>query len=105
MPDNKQGDAPINKLNLQKMSEAIDKALNSMTKEDWERMFPEKPKGWISIEDELPMVYALDYFKKGFTEFKVKDNAGKEFTSRVCDGNTWLYEVAKPLNITHWYRD
>lgn len=59
------------------------------------------PKGWVSIEEHLPIMYAIDYFNDG-TLYKVKDKEGNEFTSSVMDHNLWYY-MAKEAGITHWW--
>jgi hypothetical protein len=87
--------------NFQNMLDLI----RSTPKEELEKYFPkerELPTGWISIEDDLPMMYIEDMFTG--TEYKVKDENGKEFTSVVGDHNVWYY-LAKEAGITHWWND
>ena len=60
-----------------------------------------RPKGWLSIEEYLPMMYAIDIIQ-GYTIYKVKDKDGNEFESAVSDHNVWYY-VAKEAGITHWW--
>ena len=80
--------------------EKLKKALDDMTPEEWDKYFPKDttPKGWISIEDSLPMMYAID-IGKGYTEYKVKYQDGTEDISFVSDHNVWYY-VAKESGIT-----
>jgi len=61
------------------------------------------PKGWLSIEDHLPMMNAMDLLTGG-TIHKVKFKNGKEGKSIVGDHNTWYYG-AKEQGITHWYNE
>jgi hypothetical protein len=96
----------------QEILDKVAKMMDGVTKEDfdnWKKEYDEKnpppPKGWVSIEDHLPMVYAGDYMDKGYSTFKVKDKDGKEFKTNVCDGYMWKYEIAIPLNITHWFNE
>lgn len=90
-------------LDLDKMSKALDEALANMTPEEMEKYFPKdtKPKGWISIEEHLPMMLAMDIMQ-GCTEYKVKDKDGNEFETGVSDHNVWYY-MAKEAGITHWW--
>lgn len=77
-----------------------------MNQEDVDKYFPSRniPKGWVSIEEHLPMMLAIDFISQGFTMYKVKAKDGKEYYSPVCDHNTWYYE-AKEDGITHWFND
>lgn len=61
------------------------------------------PKGWVSIEEHLPMMYGKDIMQ-GYSMFKVRDKYGNEFESMVSDGNIWYY-FALENNITHWFND
>jgi len=78
------------------------KALKEMTPEETEKYFPKdtRPKGWLSIEDYLPM-WMADDAAKGYSEYRVRLSDGTERTTRVADHNTWYYE-AKYNGITHW---
>ncbi len=86
---------------------AIREYLANMTPEQKEEMkehFRDKtPKGWVSIEDHLPMLYAKDIMQ-GYSEFKGKNIFGEEFNCKVADGNTWYYH-AKESGITHWFNE
>ena len=86
-------------IDLQKLEDSF----NNITQEDIEKYFPSdtRPKGWLSIEQHLPMMYAID-INKGFTVVKVKDKDGNVFESSVSDHNIWYY-VAKESGITHWW--
>lgn len=59
-----------------------------------------RQKGWVSIEEYLPMMHAVDSMQ-GYTLYKVKDKDGNEFESAVSDHNVWYY-MAKEAGITHW---
>ncbi len=85
--------------------EAIKRAINNMTKEEMEEFSPPdtRPKGWLSIEEYLPMMYAID-ISQGCSEYKVKYADGKEDTTCVSDHNTWYY-YAKEIGITHWFNE
>lgn len=85
--------------NLDKMKEAI----ANMTPEDKEKFFPEDttPKGWVSIEEHLPMCMASDVGQGG-SLYKVKNARGRELCSLVSDHNVWYY-MAKEQGITHWW--
>ncbi len=80
-------------------------AIENMTEEDKQKYFPVSttPKGWVSIEDELPMWLANDV-AQGYSEYKVKSSDGTEGFSCVSDHNTWYY-YAKQVGITHWYNE
>jgi hypothetical protein len=77
--------------------------LKNMTEEEKEKYFPKdtKPKGWISIEDYLPMMMARDILQGG-TKYKVKYADGSEDDTMVSDHNVWYY-LAKDAGITHWF--
>ncbi len=86
---------------------SIREYLANMTPEQKEEMKEhfrdKKPKGWLSIEEHLPMMYAKD-IEQWFSVFKVKFNDGREGESKVSDGNTWYYH-AKEAGITHWLNE
>lgn len=88
-------------LDLEKIKEAI----RNMTQEDIDKYFPPdtRPKGWLSIEEYLPMWMASD-FQQGCSIYKVKDKDGNEFDTQVGDHNTWYY-YAKSEGITHWLNE
>lgn len=79
--------------------------LNNMTPEEMEetREFfrDKKPKGWLSIEEYIPMMFASD-IEQGYSVFRVKDIEGNEFDTPVSDGNTWYY-WAKEQDIVEWF--
>lgn len=77
--------------------------LDNISQEEIEKYFPtdNKPKGWLSIEEYLPMMCAEDV-GQGYTTYKVKDIDGNEFESGVSDHNVWYY-MAKENGITHWW--
>ena len=79
--------------------------LENMTDEEIKHFFPESttPKGWVDIEDELPMWMALDV-ADGCTKYKVKFSDGSEGDTYVSDHNTW-YVYAKHAGITHWFNE
>lgn len=85
--------------NLDKMKEAI----RNMSPEDKEKFFPEDttPKGWVSIEEHLPMWMASDIMEGG-SRYKVRTADGHEGYSIVSDHNVW-YHIAKEQGITHWW--
>lgn len=74
-------------------------------KAEVDKYFPEDktPKGWVSIEEHLPMMLAMD-IRRGCTEYKVLYEDGHEDTSCVSDHNIWYYH-AKETGITHWRND
>lgn len=88
-----------------KMAKMIEDALSNMSQEEIEEYFPsdKRPKGWLSIDEYLPMMYAVDIMQ-GYSVFKVKDINGNEFESKVSDHNTWYY-FAKENEITHWLNE
>ena len=90
-------------LDLEKMSQKLDEALANMTQEEIDKYFPPdtRPKGWLSIEEYLPMMYGIDIMQ-GYKLYKVKDKDGNEFESAVSDHNVWYY-MAKEAGITHWW--
>ena len=90
-------------LDLKKLSKNFKKALKNITQEDIDKYFPPRgiKKGWVSIEDHLPMMYAIDIMH-GYTKYRVKYADGKEGETGVADHNTWYFR-AKEEGITHWY--
>lgn len=69
-----------------------------------EKYFTDKrPKGWLDIEQHLPMMFAIDILQ-GYSVFKVRDADGNEFETKVTDHNTWYYH-AKEIGITHWLNE
>ena len=83
--------------------ELLEKALENITPEEIEKYFPAdtKPHGWISIEEHLPEMRAID-IRKGYTKFKVKYEDGSIGRSKVADHCVWYYG-AKEAGITHWW--
>lgn len=78
--------------------------LDDMTPEEVSKFFPPDttPKGWVSIEEHLPKMMAIDILTG--TKYKVKYANGEESTSVVGDHNMWYYE-AKDAGITHWWNE
>ena len=93
---------------LQNSLDLLARHLKNMTDEEkaeMEKFFEDKrPKGWLSIEEHLPMMFAED-LAQGYTVFKVRDKDGREFESCVTDHTVWYYMIAKPLEITHWLNE
>lgn len=58
------------------------------------------PHGWVSIEDHLPMMMAIDLLTG--TKYKVKFDDGTESNTFVRDHQMWYY-WAKEIGITHWW--
>lgn len=85
-----------------KIKDKIKDVIANMSNEEWDKYFPKdtKPKGWISIEEHLPMMNAIDIINGG-TKYKVCYKDGTEDYSIVSDHNTWYY-YAKEEGITHW---
>lgn len=85
----------------------MQKFLENMTEADKaelvEHFKDETPKGWISIEDHLPHMLAMD-IEQGYTEYKVRCSDGSEGVSWVSDHNMWYYR-AKEAGITHWINE
>lgn len=81
------------------------KKLASIPQEKIEKYLPkdERPKGWLSIEEYLPMMMAKDIMIGG-TEYKVRYEDGTEGYSVISDHNTWYY-YAKEIGITHWFNE
>ena len=79
--------------------------LANITQEEIDKYFPKdtKPKGWLSIEEYLPMMKAMDIMIGG-TEYKVRYEDGTEGCSMVSDHNIWYY-YAKETGITHWLNE
>ena len=94
------------------MVENLRKILDNMSEKEKEEMrakyFPEDttPKGWLSIEDHLPMVTGQDVIDNDalVKHIKVKYKDGTESTSQVGDHHMWYY-MAKDSGITHWYNE
>ena len=88
---------------VEECKKKIDEFLANITQEEINKYFPPdtRPKGWLSIEEYLPMMCAIDIVH-GYTLYKVKDKNGNEFESAVSDHNNWYY-YAKEEGITHWW--
>lgn len=96
----------MDKKNWDKLDKRFTEILNSITEEEVQTFlsqFPKVPHGWVDIKEHLPQVYAVDYIKKGYSIFKVKDINGKIMKTRVCDGMVWFHVFAEPKRITHWW--
>lgn len=91
-----------------KMLALLRSHLNSITAEEFAEEIREivgepTPKGWVSIEDDLPGLMGKDLMK-GYSIYKVKKANGNELKCTVADGMTW-YHRAKKAGITHWWND
>jgi len=87
---------------------ALKKYLENLTEEEKEEIRKKyfsdnRPKGWISIEVHLPMMMVKD-IRQGYSVFKVRDEYGNEFESKVSDHNTWYYH-AKEIGIKEWFNE
>ncbi len=89
----------------QELKDKISQALDNISDEDLEKYFPEdtRPKGWLSIEDYLPPMLAID-ISKGATAYRIKRKDGSIGETFVSDHNIWYYE-AKQEGITHWFNE
>ncbi len=85
----------------------VDNFFNNITEEQRQRAIEyfkdDRPKGWLSIEEYLPMM-PVDDLVQGYSVFKVRDKDGKEFETRVTDHHIWYYH-AKDAGVTHWLND
>jgi len=107
-------DLKDNKLpeHLQKSVDSFKRFLDETPKEELDALIEKycppdnTPKGWVSIEEALPMVTVDDVLNNdGLVKFiKVKNKNGEEFDDRVGDHNIWYYR-AKENGITHWWND
>ena len=91
---------------LDKLKEYLDSKTDEELAAEWNEMFgdePEVPMGWVSIEDHLPMMLAVDILQ-GCTKYKVKKADGTETYTCVSDHNVWYYQ-AKEAGITHWWNE
>lgn len=92
---------------FKKCAQNLRKYLSSLTKEEKEalkeRLTDKRPKGWINIDESLPMMYIKD-MAQGYSTFKVKDKDGNEFETNVTDHHIWFYK-AKDIGITHWLNE
>jgi hypothetical protein len=92
---------------FQKNIDSFKKHLDNMSEDEKAQMKEyfkdDRPLGWLSIEDHLPMMYAGDIMQ-GYTEFKVRFSDGTEGKSRVSDHNIWYY-IAKEQGVTHWLNE
>lgn len=97
-------DTTTSTIDLEKSASKFKELIDNLTPEDIEKYFPEDktPKGWVSIEDHLPMCTVGDFVGKGYTEYSVKNAAGVQGFSEVCDHSVWYYN-AKEMGITHWW--
>lgn len=89
------------KINFDKLR----KSLQNLSEEEIDKYFPTDitPKGWVSIEDYLPKMKAIDVIVGG-TEYKVRCSDGTEGTTMVSDHNTWYY-YAKEVGINYWFNE
>ena len=69
---------------------------------DYIKNIPKIPKGWVSIEDHLPVFLTKDVIK-GKSTYLVMGRDGNIFKSTVLNSK-WYY-LAKETNITHWYNE
>ena len=97
-------------MKLNEVKQKIDDFFNNLSEDEIEKLkekyFPKEsntPKVWISIDESLPTLRALDLFEGG-TEYKILFEDGFEAYSRVTDPNTWYY-WAKEVGVTHWYSE
>jgi hypothetical protein len=85
----------------------VERLMSSVNTErdiEFEKFFKSRlPKGWISIEQHLPIWLPKDVLK-GFSSYMVKNHLGQVFQSKVTDHNLWKLTAIKN-NITHWYND
>lgn len=95
----------MKKFDFEKASKLLRESLDRMSQDDIEKFFPRdtKPKGWLSIEEYLPMFMAID-ITNGYSIYRVKYSDGTIGESRVVDHNIWYYD-AKEAGITHWYNE
>ena len=80
-------------MKLKEVKHKIDNFFNNLTEDEKEKLkekyFPKEsntPKGWVSIDESLPMSKAVDLFEGG-TEYKILFEDGVEAYSRVADPN------------------
>jgi hypothetical protein len=91
-------------IDIEKLDKKWNEIITNITPEDIAKFFTDKrPKGWLSIEEHLPMMFGVD-IAQGYSVFKVRDIEGKEFESMVSDHNVWYY-LAKEAGITHWLNE
>lgn len=91
------------KSGLKALREHLEKMTDAEKEEMREYFRDKRPKGWLSIEEHLPMMFANDIMQ-GYSVFKVRDKDGKEYNSAVTDHNIWYYR-AKEEGITHWLNE
>lgn len=97
---------------LKKSLELLDEYLSQNSPEELQKLMDEisgpdsNLKGWVDIEEELPMVTCGDVLENNaLVKFvKVKNTKEEEWESQVGDHNTWYYH-AKEAGITHWWKD
>lgn len=90
-------------IDLDKLQEYLD-SLSESDKEDLRNYFADKrPKGWLSIDEHLPMMLAGD-ISRGYSVFKVRYSDGAEGITKVADHAVWFYD-AKEAGITHWFNE
>lgn len=86
------------------LAEKLKKHLDSLSEEELEKVREffrdDTPKGWLSIEEHLPM-WKMDDIEQGYSVYKVRDKDGNEFETAVTDHHIWYYE-AKENGVTHW---
>jgi hypothetical protein len=90
-------------IDLEKLKEHLD-SLSESEIEDLRKLFADKrPKGWLSIDEHLPMMLAED-ISRGYSVYKVRYSDGAEDITKVADHSVWFYE-AKEAGITHWFNE
>lgn len=100
--------ADVKEDNAKSLADKLREHLDSMSEDEIEEIRQKyftdnRPKGWLSIEEHLPMMKAID-ITQGYSVFKVCNTYGFEHESKVSDHNTW-YHHAKEIGITHWLNE
>ena len=83
-------------MKLNEVKQKIDNFFNNLTEDEIEKLkekySPKEnntPKVWVSIDEGLPMLKAVDLFEGG-TEYKILFEDGVESYSRVLDPNACI---------------
>lgn len=78
--------------------------ITDVQKEELKSFFKsDVPKGWVNVNEHLPSFLAKDVMQ-GYSIYKVKDERGNVFESKVTDSNFWYYESLN-FGITHWLNE
>lgn len=90
------------------LNKKLDRIIKQITLQDYQ-LFTKKekeiPKGWVSIEKHLPVCSTIDFLKKEYTPYKVKDKNGDIFECGVGEDSLVWYSDVKTIGVEYWWND